>query len=42
MLTSSRVYIRKKSTLVLYKLYLQYPQVGQRQSPALPSSGAHC
>jgi AP-3 complex subunit delta len=26
MLTSSRVYIRKKATLVLYKLYLQYPQ----------------
>jgi AP-3 complex subunit delta len=26
MLTSSRAYIRKKSTLLLYKLYLKYPQ----------------
>ena len=26
MLTSSRPYIRKKATLVLYKLYLAYPQ----------------
>jgi AP-3 complex subunit delta len=26
MLTSSRTYIRKKATLVLFKLYLQYPQ----------------
>jgi hypothetical protein len=26
MLTSSRPYIRKKATLVLYKLYIQYPQ----------------
>jgi AP-3 complex subunit delta-1 len=27
MLTSSRPYIRKKATLVLYKMYLKYPQV---------------
>jgi hypothetical protein len=26
MLTSSRAYIRKKATLLLYKLYLKYPQ----------------
>ena len=32
MLTSGRPYIRKKSTLVLYKLYMQYPQVCSRRT----------
>ena len=38
MLTSSRMYIRKKATLVLYKLYLQYPQASCAPPCAPPAA----
>ena len=38
MLTSSRAYIRKKATLLLYKLYLKYPQVSIKTT--LPHAAA--
>ena len=37
MLTSSRPYVRKKATLVLYKLFCKFPQVSQTHATCMPS-----
>lgn len=42
MLTSSRPYVRKKATLVLYKLFCKFPQVSQaRYLHAIPTLLTH-